>query len=215
MFNISFHFGMEYVCMLFFLLILILVLCIANFENTKIFWLPSTPRVFTSPFVLYVSNPERYLLLVQLRASKWSGDRRNSEISLTGAKIPRSFIFKIDILFVCFSGLFFMGRFLYIIFFVCVCDVVGNLYSFPFYCLFSGICLWVLGTIPRWFFSFVWGFYTVSHTDVRNTSTSLKLNSLYVFIFADFIAGLFFRFVSIMLIYSEIRFSGHQICDNI
>jgi hypothetical protein len=120
MFNISFHFGMEYVCMLFFLLILILVLCIANFENTKIFWLPSTPRVFTSPFVLYVSNPERYLLLVQLRASKWSGDRRNSEISLTGAKIPRSFIFKIDILFVCFSGLFFMGRFLYIIFFVCV-----------------------------------------------------------------------------------------------
>ncbi len=92
-----------------------------------------------------------------------------------------------------------------------MCNVVGNLYSFSFYCLFSGMCLGVLGTIPRWFFSFVWGFYTVSHTDVRNTSTSLKLNSLfglYVFIFADFIVGVFFRFVSIKLIYSEIDCQG-------
>jgi hypothetical protein len=143
MFNISFHFGMEYVCMLFFLLILILVLCIANFENTKNFWLPSIPRVFTSPFVLYVSNPERDLLLVQLRASKWSGDRRKSEISLTGAKIPRSFIFKIDILFVSFSGLFFMGRFLYIIFCVCV--------------MLWGICIVFLSIV--YFLGCVWGFW--------------------------------------------------------
>ncbi len=108
---------------------------------------------------------------------------------------------------------FFYGAFSLYNFF-CVCDVVGNLYSFPFYCLFSGICLWVLGTIPRWFFSFVWGFYMVSHTDVRNTSTSLKLNSLfclYVFILADFIVGLFFRFVSIKLIYSEIDCRGTRL----
>ncbi len=45
-----------------------------------------------------------------------------------------------------------------------------------------GIC-WFRGTIPKWSFLFCLGFYMVSHTDVRNTSTSLKFDAEYCFIF--------------------------------
>ncbi len=144
MFNISFHFGMEYVCMLFFLLILILFLCIANFENTKHFWLPSIPRVFTSPFVLYLQT-QREIYCSSSYAHP--SEAETEEIRKFPWREPKFRVRLFSKLIFCLFLflVFFLWGVFFISFFFCVCVMLW------------GICIVFLSTV--YFLGYVWGFW--------------------------------------------------------